>query len=350
MRTYSRHGQRPPVLCCEGTMASAHAWIQPYATPSRRRLSSSPPSPLLLPAVVASPPPRHRLPSFPPSPLLPPSSPPPPPCRRLPLLPAVASPSSTPSPPPPPRRHLTLLPAVASPSSPPSPPPPPRRRLPLLPAVASSSSPPSPPPPPRRRLTLLLAVASPSSPPSRHPPPRRRLTLLPTVASSSSPPSPPPPPRRRLTLLPAVAPPSSPPSPPATGARAPARVGARAHWCASALVCERGLFHELPWFSESELHSLFLLSCAGSSSSIPLPMTWQCHVCASPCDGRIRCGECGVVIYCSRRHQANHWRQHEQGGECARLALQLQGAPDVLNLPFPFLHQSVIQVQSGAVL
>ncbi|CAI7858899.1 unnamed protein product [Closterium sp. NIES-53] len=76
-------------------------------------------------------------------------------------------------------------------------------------------------------------------------------------------------------------------------------------------------------------------------------MTWQCHVCASPCDGRIRCGECGVVIYCSKRHQASHWRQHEQGGECARLALQLQGAPAVLDLPFPFLHLSVIQVEQG---
>ncbi|CAI5983887.1 unnamed protein product [Closterium sp. NIES-64] len=72
-------------------------------------------------------------------------------------------------------------------------------------------------------------------------------------------------------------------------------------------------------------------------------MTWQCHVCASPCDGRIRCGECGVVIYCSRRHQAAHWRQHSQEGECARFSLQLQGAPAVLDLPFPFLHKSVIQ-------
>ncbi|CAI5979452.1 unnamed protein product [Closterium sp. NIES-65] len=126
-------------------------------------------------------------------------------------------------------------------------------------------------------------------------------------------------------------------------------------------------------------------------------MTWQCHVCASPCDGRIRCGECGVVIYCSRRHQvraveqaaararwrsgrwlaqlrgtsrairpfapspwsftampvkalAAHWRQHSQEGECARFSLQLQGAPAVLDLPFPFLHKSVIQVQFGAVL
>ncbi|CAI5955076.1 unnamed protein product [Closterium sp. NIES-65] len=117
-------------------------------------------------------------------------------------------------------------------------------------------------------------------------------------------------------------------------------------------------------------------------------MTWQCHVCASPCDGRIRCGECGVVIYCSRRHQvraveqaaararwrsgrwlaqlrgtsrairpfapspwsftampvkalAAHWRQHSQEGECARFSLQLQGAPAVLDLPFPFLHNGI---------
>ncbi|CAI5491124.1 unnamed protein product, partial [Closterium sp. Naga37s-1] len=44
---------------------------------------------------------------------------------------------------------------------------------------------------------------------------------------------------------------------------------------------------------------------------------------------------------------ASHWRRHEQGGECARFSLQLQKAPAVLDLPFPFLHDSVIQVEQG---
>ncbi|CAI7769590.1 unnamed protein product [Closterium sp. NIES-54] len=35
--------------------------------------------------------------------------------------------------------------------------------------------------------------------------------------------------------------------------------------------------------------------------------------------------------------QASHWRQHTQGGECHRLALQLQGAPAVLDAPYPCL-------------
>ncbi|CAI7897778.1 unnamed protein product [Closterium sp. NIES-54] len=40
-------------------------------------------------------------------------------------------------------------------------------------------------------------------------------------------------------------------------------------------------------------------------------------------------------------------RSTRGGGECARFSLQLQGAPAVLDLPFPFLHLSVIQVEQG---
>ncbi|CAI7739594.1 unnamed protein product [Closterium sp. NIES-53] len=133
-------------------------------------------------------------------------------------LPVVASPSPPSSLPP--RRRLSLLPVVTSPSSPPSPLLPSRLRRSLLPAVASPSYPPSPLPPPCRRLSL-----SPSSP---FLPPCRRRSLLPAIAAPSYPSSPLPPPRRRRSLLLAIVSPSSPPSPLATGARAQARVGARA--------------------------------------------------------------------------------------------------------------------------
>ncbi|CAI5524031.1 unnamed protein product [Closterium sp. Naga37s-1] len=249
--------------------AVALAPIQPYPLPHYRpspstlpsplpylpavASPSSPPSPLLLPA-VASPPPRRRLSSSPPSsPLLLPAVASPPPRRRLSL-------TSPPSPLPPPRRRLSLLPAIASPpprrrlsSSPPSPlllpvafSPPPRRRLSLFPAVAS-------PLPPRRRLSLLPAVASPSSPPSplllpaiASPPPRRRLSssppsplLLPAVAS--------PPPRRRLSLPPAVASPSSPPSPLPPPWR---RLWRHVHERKRELVREGGSVRELGWVRE----------------------------------------------------------------------------------------------------
>lgn len=69
------------------------------------------------------------------------------------------------------------------------------------------------------------------------------------------------------------------------------------------------------------------MECAGSH----LP-----GYCKGP--ATLRCGSCGAVRYCSPQHQKRHWNEHSQ--LCARMAMQMQRAPELYDFPFTFALQT----------
>lgn len=60
--------------------------------------------------------------------------------------------------------------------------------------------------------------------------------------------------------------------------------------------------------------------------------------CAGP--ATLRCGSCGAVRYCSRKHQKAHWGEHAL--VCSRMAEQMQRAPALYDFPFSFARQSTL--------
>ncbi|KAG0611898.1 hypothetical protein M758_7G174300 [Ceratodon purpureus] len=65
--------------------------------------------------------------------------------------------------------------------------------------------------------------------------------------------------------------------------------------------------------------------------------------CAGP--ATLRCGSCGAVRYCSRTHQKAHWGEHAR--VCARMADQMQRAPQLYDFPFSFAPHSTRSLEAG---
>ncbi|KAJ4961886.1 hypothetical protein NE237_021796 [Protea cynaroides] len=55
-----------------------------------------------------------------------------------------------------------------------------------------------------------------------------------------------------------------------------------------------------------------------------------------------RCGSCGAVAYCSVAHQLSHWGDHRE--ECARFEQQMRSANVLLDFPFTFFSEAMVQV------
>ena len=65
-------------------------------------------------------------------------------------------------------------------------------------------------------------------------------------------------------------------------------------------------------------------------------------LCAGP--ATLRCGSCGAVRYCSRKHQKAHWGEHAP--VCSRMAEQMQRAPVLYDFPFFFAHQTTCSLEA----
>jgi hypothetical protein len=65
--------------------------------------------------------------------------------------------------------------------------------------------------------------------------------------------------------------------------------------------------------------------------------------CAGP--ATLRCGGCGALRYCSRKHQKAHWGEHAQA--CSRMAEQMQRAPVLYDFPFSFTHETTRSLEAN---
>lgn len=93
---------------------------------------------------------------------------------------------------------------------------------------------------------------------------------------------------------------------------------------------------EVKAFCVEEWRSDWAMECAGS------------HLrgsCAGP--ATLRCGCCGAVRYCSRKHQKAHWGEHAQ--VCARMAEQMRRAPALYDFPFSFAHHTTRSLEADEI-
>ncbi|XP_024383941.1 uncharacterized protein [Physcomitrium patens] len=64
--------------------------------------------------------------------------------------------------------------------------------------------------------------------------------------------------------------------------------------------------------------------------------------CSGP--ATLRCGACGAIRYCSRKHQKAHWDEHAL--VCSRMAHQMQLAPVLYDFPFAYTHHTTRLIET----